>query len=102
MLVRYTKGRTGTNMYGFEVAIDRNAIAVSDPIYGEGNMEVPGGGGYVLSGHGEAGKWLYGASKAGVPGRQCTDGDGEGTEGVLQDPGRDRHRERHRPADCLH
>ena len=65
MLVRYTKGRTGTNMYGFEVAIDRNAIAVSDPIYGEGNMEVPGGGGYVLSGHGEAGKWLYGAVKQG-------------------------------------
>ena len=65
MLVRYTKGRTGTNRYGFEVAIDRNAIAVTDPIYGEGNMEVPGGGGYVLSGHGEAGKWLYGAVKQG-------------------------------------
>ena len=65
MLVRYTKGSTGTNMYGFEVAIDRNAIAVSDPIYGQGNMEVPGGGGYVLSGHGKAGEWLYGAVKQG-------------------------------------
>ncbi|WP_300939664.1 peptidoglycan recognition protein family protein [Bacteroides acidifaciens] len=63
-LIRYTKGRTGTNQYGWETAVDKNGIVLSDPVYGEGNMEVPAGG-YVLSGHGEAGKWLYGHVKQG-------------------------------------
>ena len=63
-LIRYTKGRTGTNQYGWEVAVDKNGIVLSDPVYGEGNMAVPVGG-YVLSGHGEAGKWLYGHVKQG-------------------------------------
>ena len=60
-LIRYTRGRTGTNQYGWETAVDKNGIIQSDPVYGEGNMEVPAGG-YVLSGHGEAGKWLYGSA----------------------------------------
>ena len=63
-LIRYTKGRTGTNQYGWETAVDKNGIVLSDPVYGEGNMTVPMGG-YVLSGHGEAGKWLYGHVKQG-------------------------------------
>lgn len=63
-LIRYTRGRTGTNRYGWETAVDKNGIVLSDPVYGEGNMEVPAGG-YVLSGHGEAGKWLYGHVKQG-------------------------------------
>lgn len=57
-LVRYTSEYTGTNKYGFEVGIDRNGIALSNPIYGVGNMKKPSGG-YVLSGHGTAGVWLY-------------------------------------------
>ena len=57
-LIRYTTGAsTGTNQYGFEVAIDNNAIAMSDPKY-VGNTPIPKGG-YVLSGHGYAGQWLY-------------------------------------------
>lgn len=56
-LIRYTGVRTGTNVYGFEVPIDRNGIATRNPEY-VGNSPVPAGG-YVLSGHGEAGKWLY-------------------------------------------
>lgn len=61
-LVRYTTEYTGTNKYGFEVGIDRNGIALSNPIYGVGNMKKPQGG-YVLSGHGTAGEWLYGHVK---------------------------------------
>lgn len=57
-LILYTREYTGTNKYGFEVGIDRNGIALSDPIYGVGNMRKPEGG-YVLSGHGTAGDWLY-------------------------------------------
>lgn len=64
MLVRYTYGKTGTNKWGFEVGIDRNGIALTDPIWGEGNMTVPAGG-YVLSGHGTNGSWLYGNVKRG-------------------------------------
>ena len=56
-LIRYTGVRTGTNVYGFEVPIDRNGIATRNPEY-VGNSAVPAGG-YVLSGHGEAGQWLY-------------------------------------------
>ncbi len=56
-LIRYTGTSTGTNEYGFEVPIDRNGIAVTGVRY-VGNSPIPVGG-YVLSGHGEAGKWLY-------------------------------------------
>ena len=63
-LIRYTKGRTGTNQYGWETAVDKNGIILSDPVYGKGNMEVPAGG-CVLSGHGDGGKWLYGHAKQG-------------------------------------
>lgn len=56
-LIRYTGVRTGTNEYGFEVPIDRNGIAAKNPEY-VGNSPVPAGG-YVLSGHGKAGQWLY-------------------------------------------
>ena len=64
-LILYQKpGRTGTNAYGYEVALDNNKIALTDPVYGKGNMEVPTGG-YVLSGHGSAGEWLRSHVKAG-------------------------------------
>lgn len=61
-LVLYTWEYTKTNRYGFEVGIDKNGIALSDPIYGEGNMRTPERG-FVLSGHGAAGDWLYGHVK---------------------------------------
>ncbi|MCI8611029.1 MAG: N-acetylmuramoyl-L-alanine amidase [Clostridiales bacterium] len=63
-LIAYTKGRTGTNAYGFEVCIV-NSVATSDAVYGKGNSSVPAGG-YVLSGHGDAGKWLYENVKKGT------------------------------------
>jgi len=63
-LIRYTKGRTGTNRYGWEVCIV-DGVATSDAIYGNGNIWV-GEGTYVLSGHGEAGRWLYAHVKKGT------------------------------------
>ena len=53
----YNDGRTGTNKWGYEVAIDKNGVALEDPHY-SGNTKIPEGG-KVLSGHGEAGKWIY-------------------------------------------
>ena len=50
-------GYTGTNAWGYEVAIDKNGVAITSPMY-KGNTKIPEGG-KVLSGHGEAGKWIY-------------------------------------------
>lgn len=67
-LIVYTKGSTKTNPYGYEVAVV-NGIAVSDPVYGKGNMTVPKNG-YVLSGHltdatTSGGKWIKANIKKG-------------------------------------
>lgn len=48
---------TGTNIYGTEVAVDKNGVVMGTPIYGEGNMTIPAGG-YVLSGHGTKASWI--------------------------------------------
>lgn len=53
----YNDGRTGTNRWGYEVAIDKNGVVLEDPHY-LGNTKIPENG-KVLSGHGEAGKWIY-------------------------------------------
>lgn len=51
-LIVYNKGAAATtNKWGAEVAIDKNGIATSNPVYGVGNMKIPAGG-FVLSGHG--------------------------------------------------
>ena len=50
-------GYTGTNDWGYEVAIDKNGVAITSPMY-KGNTKIPEGG-KVLSGHGESGKWIY-------------------------------------------
>ena len=60
-LVLYFKGltnngRTGTNKWGYEVAIDKNGVVLENPHY-SGNTKIPEGG-KVLSGHGKAGKWI--------------------------------------------
>ena len=58
MLVRYTgRGRSATNKWGVEVRIDKYGRAMSAPVYGACKTDIPEGG-CVLSGHGEAGKWL--------------------------------------------
>lgn len=62
MLVVYHKGlakngRTGTNKWGYEVAIDKNGVVLENPHY-SGNTVIPNGG-KVLSGHGEAGSWIH-------------------------------------------
>lgn len=56
-------GRTGTNQWGYEVALDKNGVALENPHY-SGNTKIPEGG-KVLSGHGEAGKWIYNNIKKG-------------------------------------
>ena len=60
-LVLYIKGlsgngRTGTNMWGYEVAIDKNGVVLENPHY-SGNTKIPEGG-KVLSGHSKAGAWI--------------------------------------------
>lgn len=63
-LILYSTGnKAGTNQWGYEVAIDKNGIALTDPLY-KGKTEIPSGG-YVLAGHGTAGKWLYANIKQG-------------------------------------
>lgn len=67
-LVLYFKGlknngKTGTNQWGYEVAIDKNGVVLEDPHYG-GNTAIPEGG-KVLSGHGEAGTWMKNNIKKG-------------------------------------
>lgn len=57
-LAVYNEGsKATTNKYGYEVAIDKNGKAMNNPIYGVGSMVIPAGG-FVLSGHDEAGKWI--------------------------------------------
>lgn len=48
---------TKTNKWGAEVAFDAKGVAISDPIYGVGNMSIPKGG-FVLSGHGKNATWI--------------------------------------------
>ena len=55
-LVKYTKSFTN-NIYGTMVAIDKNGIAINNPVYGLHSLAIPSGG-YVLSGHGASSKWL--------------------------------------------
>ena len=65
-LILYNRGgSTGTNPYGFEVGVGSDGRAKEKPIYGKGNMTIPVGG-FVLSGHGTAGAWLYGKVNKGV------------------------------------
>lgn len=55
-LVKYTKSFTN-NIYGTMVAIDKNGIAINNPVYGLHSLAIPSKG-YVLSGHGTSSKWL--------------------------------------------
>lgn len=65
MLVLYAgKETTGTNKWGVEVALDGKGVAISDPVYGVGNMKIPAGG-FVLSGHNTKGSWLLNNVKKG-------------------------------------
>ena len=57
-LVIYNKGtNTGTNIWGAEVAVNADGVAICAPTYGKGNMAIPSGG-YVISGHGVASDWI--------------------------------------------
>lgn len=64
-LIVYNKANssTQTNKYGYEVAVIKG-VAQSAPIYGSGNMKIPAGG-WVLSGHGDSGKWMSANIKKG-------------------------------------
>lgn len=64
-LIVYRKGiRTGTNVYGYEIRVDKNGIAIGGS--SAGNSDIPSGG-FVLSGHGDnktalSEAFLYGAT----------------------------------------
>lgn len=65
-LVIYNNGNsTGTNKWGAEVAFDKNCIALNDPVYGIGNMQIPVGG-FVLSGHDAGAEWILANVKKGT------------------------------------
>lgn len=65
-LVIYTGSTsTGTNQWGTEVAFDSNCVALSNPVYGVGNMKIPAGG-FVLSGHNKQGEWILENIKKGT------------------------------------
>ncbi len=64
-LVRYTKGdNTATNQWGTEVRINEHGTVLEAPVYGRCKSAIPHGG-YVLSGHGEASKWMLENIKCG-------------------------------------
>ena len=64
-LVIYNSGKsTGTNKWGAEVAFDKNCVALNDPVYGVGNMQIPSGG-FVLSGHNKGAEWILNNIKKG-------------------------------------
>ena len=65
-LVIYTNGSTtGTNKWGAEVAFNNECVALNDPIYGVGNMQIPAGG-FVLSGHDKGAEWILANVKQGM------------------------------------
>ncbi len=49
---------TGTNVYGYEIIVDKNGTVIGDSI--QGNSKIPEGG-FVLSGHGTSAETLQGA-----------------------------------------
>ena len=58
-------GKTGTNKWGTEVALDKDFKVISKPVYGVGNTSIPAQG-YVLSGHGVNSTWLLNKAKVGA------------------------------------
>ena len=62
-LIMYTQGKTGTNKWGTEVAVDKDFNVLSIE-YGKGNMTVPAGG-FVLSGIDENDRFLLENAKVG-------------------------------------
>ena len=63
-LIKYTR-RFINNPYGRMVAVSKDGIALTDPIYGIATMDIPDGG-YVLSGHGTNSEWLKANVKKGT------------------------------------
>lgn len=57
MLIVYRKNTVKRNIWGCEVAVDKDGIVQNTPVYGKCNLDVPSGG-CVISGHGAAAKWL--------------------------------------------
>lgn len=65
LVMYFDRASTGTNKWGAEVAFDANGKAMADPVSGVGNMTIPSGG-FVLSGHGTASKWILANIKKGT------------------------------------
>ncbi len=65
-LILYTDQKAiNTNIWGSEVALDKNFTATCAPVYGKGKMSIPTGG-FVLSGHGKASSWILENVKKGT------------------------------------
>lgn len=67
-LVIYNSGMgssTHTNKWGVEVAFTNEGVAISDPVIGVGNMQIPSNG-FVLSGHNKMGDWIEANIKRGT------------------------------------
>ncbi|MBE6714433.1 MAG: N-acetylmuramoyl-L-alanine amidase [Ruminococcaceae bacterium] len=65
-LILYTDQKAiNTNIWGSEVALDKNFTVISGPVYGKGKMAIPSGG-FVLSGHGKASSWILENVKKGT------------------------------------
>jgi hypothetical protein len=76
-LIRYTRAfgaTTDTNAFGFEAkVVDGKITEIQNAV---GNMTIPSGNAYVLSGHGTAATWLRTNAKIGFTAVLDTDGQG--------------------------
>lgn len=65
LVMYFGRKSTGTNEWGAEAPFDASGKCISDPVKGVGNMKIPDGG-FVLSAHGTAAKWLLANVKKGT------------------------------------
>lgn len=65
LVMYFGRKSTGTNEWGAEAPFDASGKCISDPVKGVGNMKIPDGG-FVLSAHGTAAKWLLENIKKGT------------------------------------
>lgn len=57
LVMYFGRESTGTNEWGVEAAFDASGKCITAPVKGKGDMKIPKGG-FVLSAHGTAVKWL--------------------------------------------
>lgn len=65
LVMYFGRESTGTNEWGVEAAFDASGKCITAPVKGKGDMKIPKGG-FVLSAHGTAAKWLSDNVKKGT------------------------------------